>query len=523
MIDNVYALVEGFYNENPACEKIFSQELVERYLRQRAWQGESDEKLRQLWSLLELFLSYIKENELGNFTSLSIFDYQEIIYRYKDLHEDFELEPDAVHKWLEMTYKIFSDLGDADLREGLENFLKDLEDSLYVSGNFLMPPRRSKDDFFKSLEGDEAYDEKKIHELNQALDKLLNKVSLYFKRPKYARDLDRALRIFCGPNDVPPLSSSDDETEELRSFRISFWDYFMFDYHLLADDQTLLEHYFQKEHEHLSTMEQDLLRDLLHARFIVFEVTSVEDEAIICRDLFTGEVLELPPPDMALVSFEQAIFFGHIRTRGVLLLNYVSSVPATKLLRQRMREIILRLYELFKLQEKDASLDEFFLREAAAVRHIISLMAGYAQLNVVPLREMPREISRLNERIENFIGEKCVLCDLVQYIGLSQHAVYLIEKLFEDALSVMEDEQTCRNQISALMTAVLLLFIKLNGYDFAPQSDMFEIFGSNEKETTLLLHTLKQRLQLSVFDPRYLTEDGFVLSLYIQPEDLTAI
>lgn len=523
MIDNVYALVDNFYNENPSCEKIFSQELVERYLRQQAWHGENDESLRQLWSLLELFLDYIQENELGSFTSLSIFDYQELLYRYKDLHNDFNLEPASVHEWIETTYRIFSGLGDAALREGLDSFLKDLEESLYVSGTFLMPPRRNKDDFFKSLEDGEAYDEEKIHELNQALDKLLNKVSLYFKQPKYARDLDRALRIFCGPNEVPPMSSSTDETEELRSFRISFWDYFMFDYHLLSDDQTLLEHYFQKEREHLSTMEQDLLRDLLHARFIVFEVTSVADEAIVCRDLFTGEVLELPPPDMALVSFEQAIFFGHIRTRGVLLLNYVSSVPATKLLRQRMKEVILRLYELFKLQEKDAALEEFFLREAAAVRHIISIMAGYAQLNVIPLREMPKEVSKVKSLADSFVGERCVLCDLVQYIGLSKHAVYLTGKLFEDSLSVMEDEQTCRNQISALMTAVLLLFIKLNGYDFAPQGDMYEIFGSNESETTSLSKTLLKRLQLSVFDPRYLTEDGFVLSLYIQPEDMTAL
>lgn len=523
MIDNVYALVDDFYGKNPSCESIFSQELVERYLRQRAWHGEDDDSLRRLWSLLELFLSYIKENELEGFTSLSIFDYQELLYRYKDLHDDFKLEPDMVGKWLEMTYEVFSSLGDAALREGLESFLKDLEESLYVSGTFLMPPRRSKDDFFKSLEGDEAYDEEKIHELNQALDKLLNKVSLYFKRPKYSRDLNRALRIFCGPNEVPPLSSSEDETEELRVFKISFWDYFMFDYHLLANDQTLLEYYFQKEREHLSIMEQDLLRDLLHARFIVFEVTSVEDGVIICRDLFTGEVLELPPPDMALVSFEQAIFFGHIRTRGVLLLNYVSSVPASKLLRQRMKEIILRMYELFKLQKKDADLDDFFLREAAAVRHIISMMAGYAQLNVVPLRELPKEVSQLEERAESFVGERCVLCDLVQYIGLSKHAVCLVERLFVDALSVMESEQACKEQISALMTAVLLLFIRLNGYDFAPQGDMYEIFGSNEGETTSLLELLSHRLQLSVFDPRYLTEDGFVLSLYIQPEDMTLI
>ena len=41
------------------------------------------------------------------------------------------------------------------------------------------------------------------------------------------------------------------------------------------------------------------------------------------------------------------------------------------------------------------------------------------------------------------------------------------------------------------------------------------LFGSHEKETEALGQVLQEKLDVRVFDPRYLTEDGVVLSLYL--------
>ena len=66
-----------------------------------------------------------------------------------------------------------------------------------------------------------------------------------------------------------------------------------------------------------------------------------------------------------------------------------------------------------------------------------------------------------------------------------------------------------------LRTAVLLMFIRINGYDYTATPDLYMLFGSHEKETEALGQVLQEKLDVRVFDPRYLTEDGVVLSLYL--------
>ena len=180
-----------------------------------------------------------------------------------------------------------------------------------------------------------------------------------------------------------------------------------------------------------------------------------------------------------------------------------------------MREVVLRQYELFKFQQPKAALEQFFLREAAAVRHILHVMSDYAQLNVVSLREMPKKVEQREELAEIFLEEVNALEEIVKRIGFGVYACLLIRALFVDALSVLGDEKLCRAKMPALMTAVLLMFIKINGYDYTATPDLYYLFGSEKQDTEKLTQELKEKLDVRVFDPRYLTEDGVVLSLYL--------
>lgn len=109
-----------------------------------------------------------------------------------------------------------------------------------------------------------------------------------------------------------------------------------------------------------------------------------------CRNLFTDECIDLPDPDWIYPDAEHMIFFGHLHARGVMMLNYVTSLPASDKLRRRMKDIILRQLEFFRCQKPGATLDDFFQRDAVAVRHTLNIMANFAQLNVVPLRKAPK-------------------------------------------------------------------------------------------------------------------------------------
>lgn len=514
MSDNVYALVYNFYRENDNARFILSQDLVEKYLRRMAWQGHGDQYMREVWGLIELLITYTDEQQLDSFGALSIFDYQELLYRYDDVHKDFSLEEKSVQQWLERLKEFYAYLYESGWQEDFAYFIKDVEESLYLEETFSMPSRHTEVDFYHRLDPESEESAESVARLNAELDDVMKNVSHYFRQKKYAKDNDRAMRIFCGPaSDLTPETEKPED--EHSAFWLSYWDYFMFDYHLLADDRTPLRHYYEQEKHSLSSTAQDIIRDLLHARFSVFEVVEMQEEMVKCRDLFTEEYMDLPMPEVGIVGIENFVFFGHIRTRGILMLNYITSVPASKRLRSRMKDVVLRQYELFKFQQPQATLEQFFLREAAAVRHILHVMSDYAQLNVVSLREMPQMVEQRKELTEVFVEEARALEEIVKRIGFGAYACLLIRALFFDALSVTGDEKKCRSVMPALLTAVLLMFIKINGYDYTATPDLYYLFGSEKQDTEKLSQNLKEKLDVRVFDPRYLTEDGVVLSLYL--------
>lgn len=522
MAENVYAVLAEYYREHTDAELILPKEIAERYLRRMAWRGASDGESRQLWSLLQLILDYVQEQDLGSLGGLSVFDYQEILYRYADLRDDFRLGKDSVHmllKSLESFFAYWAESGSS-VVEDYRLFLQDVEESLYVDNVFLMPPRRNEAEFYRGLAMEGGESEQEVEHLNEVLDSVLKSIGHFFETMEYADDRERALRIYCGPAYEAPEVNEDGQYDDSDSeFWLGFWDYFMFDYHMLENDRTPLQYYFSQQREQLGTLEQDILRDLLHARFTVFYIEGIQEDMVLCRDLFSDEQLELPMPDFVLADYQQRIFFGHLHTKGILLLNYITSIPATVKLRRRMKDVIMRQYTLFQLQMPGATLEQFFRREAAAVRHILHIMADFAQLNVVPFRSKPPQIVVNPQLCMAFAGEQEMLSRVLRHIGFSQYAAQLIGHLLGDALTVWGTEAECRANAPALLTAVLFLFIHLNGYELESSSELYEVFGSNEGDTTAALDILWERLELTIFDSRYLTEDAFVLSLYYQSEE----
>jgi hypothetical protein len=128
---------------------------------------------------------------------------------------------------------------------------------------------------------------------------------------------------------------------------------------------------------------------------------------------------------------------------------------------------------------------------------------------------MPQKVEPREELAAIFVEEVRALEEIVKRIGFGAYACLLIRALFFDALSVTGDEKACRSMMPSLMTAVLLMFIKVNGYDYTVTPDLYYLFGSEKQETEELYQELKAKLDVRVFDPRYLTEDGVVLSLYL--------
>ena len=333
---NVYSLVEEFYEENTAAGQIVPQDAVEAYLRRNAWHGADDDELKRIWSIIRLLVTYVDQLDLYSLGSLTVYDYQEIIYRYANDQADFMLAEADINKFFSAAEKFYEYLQRTGKTEDYRQGLTAAKDSLYEGGYFFLPDRRDGDEFYSSLEHMEEVPPETMQRLNKMLDELLHRIDDYYKKPAFRRDMDRAIMMYAGPDYDGQEAPSE---EERRGFWFGFWDFFLFDYHLLQTDDTPLQYFYAHEKGNLDPTEKAIVRDLLKARFTVFYIEDMDGEYITCRDMFTDEVIELPAPDSFIPDYKRVILYGHIHARGVMLLNYITTVPASSRLRNRIFRI----------------------------------------------------------------------------------------------------------------------------------------------------------------------------------------
>ena len=507
---NVYENVEKFYDGYMEAEHILPLDVVERYLRRRAWRGIPDEELKRRWDIIKAALSYVMEMKLYALESLIPSDYQEIIYRLAEGQEDApdERRVMEVMDGFEDFYKYLRRTGFAQLMEQL----REARSSFYEGDRFVMPERCQRGEFYSVLEHLEEITPEDMEMLNDILDKLLQDIGTYFHQPRFLLDLTRAVTLFGGPNYEHP---DDQDVEAQESFWFSFWDYFLFDYHLLRTDDTPLQYYYAHEKGRLDSAENDIVRDLLKARFTIFCIEDMDGEYITCRDMFTDEILELPVPDFFVPDYKRVVLYGHIHARGVMLLNYITTVPASGRLRQRIKDEILRQYELFRYQCPDATREMFFARQAAAIRHTIHILTDFAQLKVVPMKDYPAPIAQAEGIHGRYAAAEKRLADAAKKLGFSVYGIRLMEKFYGDFLTCSELSDALKRR-AATLTAVMLVFAKINGMDLLEVKGGVEVLGAAREEVFRMAPEVQKATKSIFFDPRYLTEEGFVHALFVR-------
>ena len=504
-MDNVYRRVALFYRNHESCDAV-DQDLVERYLRKMAWRQVPDAKLKNIWQVIAIVLSYLDEMTLLSFDSLTVHDYQELVWEYHDAQVAGSTSEEEVQRFFAILRGFFVFLE----KESGDSFLAGLDEAkttFYKNDKFVLPERQAYDEFYTILEHLDEIDADTAEKLNLLLENLLNRVGDYFRRSTFSRDLSRAISLYAGPF----VEGPEDEKEE---FWFSFWDYFFFDYHLIENDLTPLRYFYEHEQKKLQPSELYILRDLLKARFTAFSIDSVSDEFITCTDLFSGEPMELPCPDYGFPNFKKTILFGHLHLRGVMMLNYITAVPATARLRKRIKEEILRQYDLYKTyQEPQASLQDFFLRHAAAVRHTINILSAFAQLKVVPMKKM---VGAVTERASYEAPAQAVelLETNARTLGYSVHSIRMAKRLYDDFSSRRTLRQTKQNY-SMVVAAVLLLIASINGIEFVRPEAVVDTLKVKEESVLKMVKRIQEELGCAALDPRYLTEEGFVQALYI--------
>lgn len=510
-MENVYSLVERFY-EQQAADSLLPQEWVEGFLRHCAWQGDSDAALQQKWNQLHWFLEYLAHAELTEPDELTMQDFSMAVRWLTNQGKGLKAEIKAVRRFFSLLKEFFAY---ADMRQWIP-YPAALEEAAerIAGGNKLRFLQIS--DILDELTFPSGGLEERLLSadevgrlVGEALEVLMLKIGGFFQKESFADDFDRALYLYTGPFDMMPEEQEED-------FWLGFWDYFIFDYHLLADDLTPLMRFQSEYRERLTDDERQILQDLLSSKFTVFYVDhSLDDELVECVNLFTEERFELPMPEFSLQQLKKQLFFGHVFARGMLMINYVTNLEVSTVLRRRIKDEIIKLADIFAQQKPENDLAAFMRRHSLVVRHAINALTGMARVTVSsPIHArrgepVPPELETPREPEPTVVA---LLAERGPEYGFSCHDVSLLTQLWFDFTRRYEREI---RQPEAWAAAVICAYAQINGLSHFVVSELADDFAATAARVYRNRMRLAQRLKLRAFDPRYLGEEGFILSLFL--------
>lgn len=510
----MYDQVRIFYNEGTIWEPIIKQEWVEGFLRQKAWQGIRDNKLKNIWYQIQIFIIYLNYADNDDLNEITLAEYGLAIEWLIEHVEDFKASLKCVRQFFNVLIDFYTYLLNKKIIDDLDE-LKNAAQLIAGGRKLNLGQTESMLNELQLFEEEISnltfFDSELSNDLGNiiadATEGLMLKLGKYFHGESFAEDFERALYLYIGPFEKMP-----DEPED--EFWLGFWDYFLFDYHLLKSDLKPLEYFNTTNEEKVSPDEYRILKELLHAKFTVFYINKVVNSTSVeCINLFTGEVFGLPLLDFDYKVLKKLLFFGHIFPTGLVMINYLTSIEVSINLRRRIQEEVLRQKEIFTIQVPGATLDDFFNRHALLVRHTVSILITLSQVNVTPISQLNRNFPLIEAKRAANQGVIKQLHELALSYGLSLQDQRLLEKMWYDfsQLNIIRVRKA-----ATWAAAVFYAYTEINSINNVMVKELVKQTGISLASLYKNRMELDIALQLQAFDARYLSEEGFVISLFEQ-------
>lgn len=509
-IKNVYDEVQLFFDEELAWTSAIKREWVEGFLRQKAWQGADDQVLRDLWHNLQMFVAYLSYSGDIAIDEMTAAEYSLAIEWMIVQTEDFKPNVKVVNHLFEVlrefykylaTKKIFFDTA------GLEQAAK-----FMTGGKRLKFIELGDEERGLSLKSPLTVPKDIGRIVGEAVEQLMLKFSSYFQQENFIEDFDRALVLFLGPIGQMPEDETDDE------FWLGFWDYFLFDYHLLANDCTPITQFKTDYSDRLTEEERKILHELMEAKFTVFYVESVVNQDWVdCVNLLTDEKFRLPNPNFDYKLVKKLLFYGHVflqqEERELVMINFITSVEISSNLRKRIKEEITRQKAMLTLQQPQATWDDFVKRHANAVRHTIDLLATWARVNVTSYLQLERSLPQpvaTEKNINTAVLE--AIRNFMPIFGYSLHDAVLAQKMWRDFSGLTT---VIVRKPAVWAAAVIHAYSQINnGEAEVALETLAEEMDVSKSSISTNRGRLFNILKLEKYDPRYISEEGMISLLY---------
>lgn len=509
-IKNVYDEVRVFFDEQEEWDSTIKREWVEGFLRHKAWQGANDEVLRDAWRNLQMFVSYLAYSGETALDEMTASEYSLAVEWMIVQIEGFKPNIKTVKHLFEVILEFYSYLA-------TRKVIVDTMEINYAL-DFMTGGKR-----LRFMEGEDEQGDLPVKSsltvpkdlgriVGEAVERLMLKFSAYFQQENFVEDFDRALVLYLGPLGQMPEDEDDDE------FWLGFWDYFLFDYHLLANDRTPLIQFNIDYRDKLAGEEHKILQELMGAKFTVFYVESIiNQDWVECVNLLTDEKFRLPNPNFDYKLVKKLLFYGHVflqqEERELVMINFITSVEISSNLRRRIKEEIIRQKAMLELQQPGATWDDFVGRHANAVRHTIDLLATWARVNVTSYAQVERNFPQpvKSDKVVNTEVVELIASSMPKF-GYSKHDAVLVQKLWQDFSGI-----TTVNirKPAAWAAAAIQAFSQINnGEAEMPADTLAEEMAVAKSSISANRVKIFDVLKLEKYDPRYLSEDGIVSLLY---------
>lgn len=505
-MQNVYDAIGEFYRNDPGWENVLPQHAAEGYFRHLAWQGVPDDQMRAQWDQMVMLCIYLEnaEKDLGELTGDDLVD--AVAWCARNV-VDFQATVGQVRSFLDNLGSFFVYLK----QEGV------VESSLppYLAKQLLLKDDGTLaiiDEEGRYLPGEEKREEEGAPpsegriflNAGESLNGLMGEIHRFFQKDEFNLDFERAITLYEVAMDKIDLEEDGSET-----FWRGFWDYFLFDYHLLDKDLTPL-HYFQQYGHSVYPQLVEELGQAFTALFTIEEV--LDEERSICKDLLTGEDYFLTFPLEEGESLQDKVFMGHIFYNRSMGMNYLQSFPMKPLARKRLLEVLTCCRDWFDVQLPGVDWDEFLERQSLVCRKVLRLTAQNPAGCVFPYKTKQTEYlpPALPEQQDRSMVEK-LLERIFLARSLSAYDLELARSLWQDFLKIEPYTGAFAPEIWA--AAITENFLEINAMGGAGHKPFYflESLGIPHGALTQAYLELRTQLKLEPFDPRYLDEMGFLM------------
>ena len=472
---NIYDVINELYNDDEGWNTVLERRYAEQFLRTEAFHGASDDELLGIWEQVMYLLIYCGNTSyrIGDMTA------EDFIYCISWCQRnigDFELDYDNVDYFLSVIQRLLT-------------FLKQK----------------------KAISSDTAPAKCRLKLLGTDGRLLLFRNDGSFGDARFSLDRRRASYAFFGTDREP---ETDMERPELFA---SFWEYFIFDYHLRDTDERPIEHFYMYYKNHpdpqygkTNKALTELLASMRKIQLMVFTIEREEaDGWFSCRDFFSGSISELSLPVDETVDIRNLLCIAHVFEDGNLITEYLRSVivapPVQKALYNRLSEFLA----YYRVAHPDADWEQFVNANPALVMHMVAY-AGIPDtvMQLVHPSEKAKKYKpaaiRIDDPVHQFLSQFGKLLHLSwqdrknltqmwgDFYDLRPIACFRDEDYMIWALSVLENYMK--------ITKTFLL-------DVVPYAEKVHINTKTIAERTAVIQDV---LHLEPFDPRYISEDAFM-------------